>query len=267
MSQNYPRLTRADVRNFVDTVVQSGVSEESVRAFFIQREFPPITPRERLVQDLVSRIVQELGDNTGQEVEIAEAKYSAEVFQLLDSMGDAALGDEAFWSYLAVRFFWPFIYRRQHNAWLAAAGKPRNVEEPEHEKQKLERYFIGKDHYQIPLRMYLRAQAIKDGDDFSLAEVPGTDFWRSQILGVRTSVYPPLARSVARNQLAKDYDIKQQRPLGRRVNRLRANIEFAQVTETEANEIVSAIWQVSDAEMAEASAAKTKTAKASKKKP
>ena len=51
------------------------------------------------------------------------------------------------------------------------------------------------------------------------------------------------------------------------MNRLRANIEFAQVTETEANEIVSAIWQVSDAEMAEASAAKTKTTKTAKKKP
>jgi hypothetical protein len=253
------------VRNFVDTVVQSGVSEDSVRAFFVHKEFPPVTPRERLVQDLVSRIVQELSGETGEKAESAEAQFSGEVFQILDSMDDAALGDEAFWSYLAVRFFWPFIFLRQQAAWLAAAGMPVNSDEPDHEKQKLERYLIGKDHYQIPLRMYLRAQSIRHVDDYSLANVPGTDFWRSQVLGVRTSVYPPLARSVARNQLEKAIKVELQRPLGRRVNRLRANIEFAQISESEADEIVSKIWQISDEDVKALSEKKAKAVKKPKK--
>jgi hypothetical protein len=90
--------------------------------------------------------------------------------------------------------------------------------------------------------MYLRGQAIRKGEDYSLATVEGTDFWRSQVLGVRTSVYPPLARSVVSRQSDKQLSVNDQRPPGRKVNRLRANIEFALLNDEETMELVESIW-------------------------
>lgn len=244
MNTNYPQLTISEVRDFVDSVVRLKVSREAVEGFFLRKNYPAISSDERKIEELVTVIVTECQQKLNSELEPIEARFSSQVFKLLDVIDDAALGDEKFWSYVAVRFFWPFIHLRQNSAWLAAEGKPQDPNEQDSEKLKLERYLIGKDHYQLPLRMYLRAQSIQFENDFDLSEVPGTDFWRSQILGVRTSVYPPFARSVAKAQREMELDVQAQRPPGRRVNRLRANLEMACFTEVEAWEIVRPLWEI-----------------------
>lgn len=266
MHSDHPRLTPADVRDFVDVVVRQGVSEDAVKGFFIRKGFPDVTPDEKKLAQLVDEIVRSCGSDSDRNTESVEAAFSARVFGLLDLFDDVALGDEGYWSYLAVRFFWKFVAIRQRSAWLAAVGEPRNPDQPDSERQKLERYLIGKDHYQIPLRMYLRAQSVRGPDeDFSLTEVPGTDFWRSQILGVRTSVYPSLARSVASEQKLKELNVEEQRPPGRMVNRLRANIEFTRHEEGEARALVEAIWVASSTESKSASSKPVKKPATSKK--
>ncbi|MFZ4720844.1 MAG: hypothetical protein ACOYMR_15570, partial [Ilumatobacteraceae bacterium] len=153
---------------------------------------------------------------------------------------------EEFWSFLAVRYFWEFISLRQNAAWKKTQGEAVDADIGDSDKEKLERYIRGKDHYQLPLRMYLRAQAVDDEGDHSLTEINGggTDFWRSQVLGVRTASYPALARSVARAQDAAGLNVDEQRRPGRRVNRLRVNIEFFMHTDDEAEAIITPLWVV-----------------------
>lgn len=242
MTIDYPRMTRSDVRDFVDTVVRPGATADTVEAFFVRNEFAPVSPEEKRIVELVRSMVLACGVGTDVRTEPIEAEYSGEVHTLLDTWPDEAIGDERFWTYLSARFFWEFVKIRQASAWSAAVGEPSNLSLPDSEKQKLERYFVGRDHYQLPLRMYLRGQAIRDGRDYSLALVEGTDFWRSQILGVRTSAYPPLARSVVTAQKMVGLNVKEQRPPGTQVNRLRANIEFARLDEAECDALVKPIW-------------------------
>lgn len=260
MSVQYPKMTISDVRDFLDTVVLYQISDDAVSGFFLRKGYPAPSQQEDAIINLVWEIMKAAGGETDVNLETVEAEFSGRVHALLDEFDDAALGDVDFWSYLAVRFFWPFVHARQHASWSAAEGKPTDPDRPDAEKLKLERYLIGRDHYQIPLRMYLRGQAIKDGDDYSLAEVPGTDFWRSQILGVRTSHYPSLARAVVRTQKDRELGVEEQRPPGRRVNRLRSNIEFAQRTDEENEELVSDLWKITKAD-AEALSAKKATRK------
>jgi hypothetical protein len=93
--------------------------------------------------------------------------------------------------------------------------------------------------------MYLKAQAIRNDEDFSLAEIPGTDFWRSQILGVKTSAYPSLAKAVVGCQGEQELSIADQRPVGRDVNRMRVNIDFFDYSPEEAMAIIEPIWRIS----------------------
>ncbi len=263
MSFEHPRLEPAQVRDFIDKVVSRGsINEDAVRGFLVRLgvgEIEEAAAIDRVVRD----IVDDCGTLVGQALEPVEARHCRAVFDVLDPIPPSALGDVAFWSFLAVRHFWPFIARRQHAAWTAVRGQPGNPDEPQSERQKLERYVIGKDHYQLPLRMYLRAQAVRDVDDFSLTEIDGggTDFWRSQVLGVRTSLYPSVARSVARAQADQQLDIDGQRPPGRRVNRLRANIEFIDYSDNEAMSLIEPLWLVTDEDRA-AAEAKRKAKKA-----
>lgn len=259
-------LSVSEVHDFVDTVVLNQVSEGAVSGFFLRKEFPPPSAEEMKIVELVSEMMAAANGEMDERLEKIEAAFSGKVHSLLDGFEDSLLGDVDFWSYLAVRYFWPFIHARQHASWLAAEGKPADPYRPDGEKLKLARYLIGKDHYQIPLRMYLRGQAIKDGDDYSLAEVKGTDFWRSQILGVRTSHYPSLARVVVRAQKDRDLLVEQQRPPGRRINRLRSNIEFSMRTDDDNEALVAEIWVETEQDKSAAAEKKAnKKAAASKK--
>ena len=261
---NHPRLSVSEVRDFIDTVVSNQISDDAVSAFFQRKEMPSVTEREESIVRLVAEMMVVAAGDIDEKLEKVEAAFSGRVHSLLDEFEDAALGDVDFWSYVAVRFFWPFIHARQRASWLAAEGQPNDSDRPDEEKLKLERYLTGKDHYQIPLRMYLRGQSIKDDLDYSLAEVPGTDFWRSQILGVRTSHYPSLARVVVRTQKERDLNVNQQRPPGRRINRLRSNIEFARRSEADNENLVSDLWVVTEAD--EKASAMKKAAKKTAKK-
>lgn len=262
MEADHPTLTPAEVRDFIDKVVRHGdVTNEAVRGFLIRLEIQETKTAKR-IDAVVDGIMSDVGADLGKALEPVEARHCGAVFEVLDELPDRALGDPQFWSFLAIRHFWRFVAVRQYSAWLAVQGEPRDPDEPESERQKLERYLIGKDHYQIPLRMYLRAQAVGIGDDFGLTEIPGggTDFWRSQILGVRTSQYPAVARTVVRAQSEMNLDIEQQRPPGRRVNRLRANIEFFHYDDQEAKPIIDDLWRVTTDDKLAATAKKARKA-------
>lgn len=252
----YPRLARPDVREFVTRVVQHHLNAAAVSQFLsgkgLDDELMPLPEVESLVEELIAAC----GTQNDMALESVEAKFCGRVHQLLDGLPDEALGDAEFWSYLAVRYFWRFIARRQHAAWVKVLGEDVDEESAESEGVKLERYLVGKDHYQIPLRMYLRGQAIREADDYALSDIDSgsTDFWRSQVLGVRTSAYPPLARALVSVQSEARLNVEEQRPSGRRLNRLRANIDFTLHSQDEALPIVQDLWGVTDDDRSEIAA-------------
>ena len=270
-ANRYPILSHSGVSDFVDIVVRGAPDDEAVRGFLLQRGVKEAGFENEELDDVVAGLLKACGSLLNSELEPTEGKFCGPVYQAIERFNDEALGDEDFWSYLAVRYFWRFISLRQNNAWLDVQGKSGHEDEGDREKVKLERYIRGRDHYQIPLRMYLRAQAIRDGEDFNLAAIEGgsTDFWRSQVLGVRTSAYPPLARTVARSQEAMQLDIEGQRPAGRRVNRLRANVDFVLHDDGDAAAAISGLWLVTEEDLAKAAAKKsvTKRGTAAKKAP
>jgi hypothetical protein len=251
MTSTHPRLDHSSVREFVDTVVSQAPDEGAVQGFLLHKNIDDVGWRNRHLEQAVAALLLDCGVLRNKDLEPIEAKHCGAVYEAISRFDDEALGDENFWSYLAVRYFWEFISYRQEAAWRSAQGEAADPNQPDSEKAKLERYIIGKDHYQLPLRMYLRAQAVGDGDDFSLTgiEEGGTDFWRSQILGVRTSWYPSLARSVVRAQRESKLNVDEQRPSGRRINRQRANFDFILHTDDEAAVAIAGLWALTDGDL------------------
>jgi hypothetical protein len=276
-----PRLSNADVRLFIEHVVRESPDEHAVLRFLAGKGLSDPLPLPKELVAAVTHLTTACGAARNSDLEPIEATHSGPVFRAIEnSFSDEAIGEVEFWNYLAVRYFWKFISYRQENAWKSAQGVSVDPSADADDRAKLERYFLGKDHYQIPLRMYLRAQAVRDGDGFELTDIPGgsTDFWRSQILGVKTAAYPPVARTVARRQAAEQLNIEQQRPAGRRVNRLRANIDFVLHTDSDAASVIDELWTVLPGDPAATKesgkksgvgkkAAPTKTAAAPKKTP
>jgi hypothetical protein len=106
-------------------------------------------------------------------------------------------------------------------------------------------YVVGNNHYQIPLRLFLRGQAVSGDSEFleKYRTDSAVDFWRSQILGVRTSAYPNWTRPIVQAQSAHNLPVTGTlRTAGRTVNRLRANVSPILHQESEAKAIVDPIW-------------------------
>jgi hypothetical protein len=241
------RLSRLEAKQFLDDVVRPGVSDTAVETFFNALGFDVASAEELRLVKLVDEMIAAAGSLHNDALEPVEGAFSSPVFRLIEaSFSDEDIGDEQFWTYISVRFFWRFVARRQRTSWHKAEGSVPKDDSIETSVLSLERYLIGADHYQIPLRMYLRAQSVISNEDTidaeGLAAVPGTDFWRSQILAVRTSHFPLLARCVVRLQKELTLSIEEQRPAGRLINRLRNNIEFAALSEEECAEIAGSIW-------------------------
>jgi hypothetical protein len=246
---NHPRLTNSDIKEFIDTVVRGGADDHAVRRFLDAKQLDESKHTNAALERAVTALIDDCGTLRNSDLESVEARHCGPVFTAIeDHFGDAELGDVQFWSYLAVRHFWRFVSYRQEETWLKARGEATGTGQSEPDNAPLERYLIGKDHYHLPLRMYLRAQAVRDGGSFELADIHGgsTDFWRSQVLAVRTALFPPLARTVARLQNNAKLNIEQQRPAGRRVNRKRANIDFVLHDDSEAAEVIEELWVVTE---------------------
>lgn len=122
------------------------------------------------------------------------------------------LDDPAFWAYLAAGPLWFFVRWR---------------EDPTKRKRDgYQDYLDGRvNHACVPLRMFLRAQAVADPAGSSLAAaVPrGTDFWRSHVIRVKTGGKPGLARAVAEQQRDARMSVDPLREYAKRINRRWSN--------------------------------------------
>ena len=162
----------------------------------------------------VAQLMRTFADDDGKDWdnEAIEAIFSGHVHHAMRDLPVVALDDPGFWRYLSISDFWWFIARRE-----AKAIKNGNA-----------MTYVDGGRECVPFRMYLRGQAIRSGDDYSLAgAIPNsTDFWRSHIVRVKTGTAPPLARAFAQLQAEQRMVSDDVRPFAKKVNRLWTNIVF-----------------------------------------
>jgi hypothetical protein len=161
--------------------------------------------------------------------EAFEGRFAGEVHAALRDLPIEALDDPGFWRYLSLVQFWWFIAERESGA--ISRGNVMT--------------YVNGGKECVPFRMFLRAQAIRDGDDYSLAgAIPkSTDFWRSHILRVKTGTAPALARSFVELQLDKAMVSDDVRPFAKRMNRLWSNIVFHTWSEDDCTELLTHLYE------------------------
>jgi len=144
--------------------------------------------------------------------EAFEGRFAGEVHRTLRDLPIEALDDPGFWRYLSLGDFWWFVAVRE----APAIGRGNVMT------------YVDGGKECVPFRMFLRAQAVRHEDDYSLAGAlpKAADFWRSHVIRVKTGTAPPLARSFARLQQEKAMVSDDVRPFARRINRLWSNIVF-----------------------------------------
>jgi hypothetical protein len=254
----HPTLSADGVSRFVtEILVREDIDEDRVTTFLAEHaeNLDSIDLTEvDAVGASIAAVAMERGV-TDRKLESLENEFAGPVHAAMSALPLEALGDVRFWSFCAARCFWRFILLRQHKSVIE--GRRRVVrsmlESSPDEGERvlpLNRYVLGRDHYQIPLRLFLRAQAVGDDQDFLDEHLlpEGTDFWRSHILGVRTGAYPTWARALVEAQYEQQLKIEEQRPPARRINRLRVNVSPILHDESEAAAIIAPYWVKSSSE-------------------
>lgn len=141
-----------------------------------------------------------------------EGLISGQLHAVFRSYDVETLDDPGFWAWLSTGPLWFFVRWREN---------PN-----ERKREGYEKYVNGRASQEcVPLRMFLRAQAIeRDGDYDLAASIPrGVDFWRSHVLRVRTGAKKELARAIAQEQRDDRLTVKPVREYAKRVNRRWSN--------------------------------------------
>ena len=228
------------------TANQENQSEDYVMNFISQnvREVSsPGTGAERLlslddlesVSATVNTRLKALADGPKKNVDKdkLEGEICSLVYTALEHVPVEILDDPGFWRFIGIRYFWSFTL------WRESAALEKK------EKNNIATYFSAKSSSEsIPLRLYLRAQAMRDvNGNFPLAEaVPeGTDFWRSHIIRVRTGRARVLAQAFAKIQSSERMMTDELRQFAKRLNRQWSNVIMLDYDDKQSNDILKEI--------------------------
>lgn len=254
---SFPVLPRERVHEFVSEVLIQEDLNQSLVDDFLDRHAQRVptldTTPAAAVGDRLHAAAVESG-LTDDDLEPVESQFSGAVFDAMMQLPLEALGSVDFWTYVSAKHFWGFVVLRQRHSVIRARRKilenlltPPDAEaEVINSSLPLERYVLGKDHYQIPLRLFLRAQAVGGDQEFldeNLVTAGPTDFWRSHVLGVRTGAYPNWARPLVAAQARQELVTKAQREPAKAINRIRANVSPVLHDEAEASVLVDSHWR------------------------
>jgi hypothetical protein len=168
------------------------------------------------------------GGGDGLDADQFEGRMAGVLHRALKDLAVEVLDDPAFWAYIAVGRLWFFVRWREDPA-----------------DRKTETYHVYVDGTKadacVPLRMFLRAQAVEVDGEYSLASaIPaGTDFWRSHVLRVRTGGKSALARAVAIEQRDRRMTVDTVRAYAKRINRRWSNQVIHVLDEQDCEEIAT----------------------------
>jgi len=241
----YPALSLSSSMNFASemTELPEAINEDFVMDFLSRHEREASSPGSGAEQVLDLGEIEIVADDLKVQIEAQlkskkksvdkdelEGQFCAKVHNALKHVPVEILDDPSFWRYLSVRYFSNFVMWRESSA----LGEG-NVATYVSSKSSAE---------SIPVRMYLRAQAMLDENgNCPLAEaVPeGTDFWRSHIIRVRTGRAKNLAQAFAKLQSTERMITEELRPFARRLNRFWANVNMLDYDKKASDDILKEI--------------------------
>jgi hypothetical protein len=215
LTVRYPTIPAGKLAEGLDDLIEGAVDDLGAEAvMFGSGPAFDDGPLNAAVDDIRSALDHRLGDSGSADLDDDqfEGAMSARLYEALSEYPVEILDDPAFWAYLAAGPLWFFVKWR---------------EDPTKRKRDgYQEYVDGRvNHACVPLRMYLRAQAVVDETDTSLpsAVTRGTDFWRSHIIRVRTGAAPDLARAVTEQQRDSRMAVGPLREYAKRINRRWSN--------------------------------------------
>jgi hypothetical protein len=181
------------------------------------------------IEDFQGRLIEFRGDQTlSGDKDLFEGRLAESLFPFFDSVPIEVLDDAGFWRYLCVHYFWWFVSWRESGP-LASGNAAAYTNAAQNTEQ-------------IPLRLYLRAKAVRRGDDVSpSAELhQSSDFWRSHVLRVRTGTAPEITRALVEMQKDNDRHLAtdDMRAYARRLNRIWTNVDLNLLNEDEAKRLI-----------------------------
>ena len=223
----YPTLSRSRTENLAHRLVAGGPDPN----WELEREWAGSGPDVDLspLREALEAMRAAHDEGEAATAEELEGRFAGDVHRALRDLPIEILDDPGFWRYLSLAEFWWFVRLREGGP--IARGNVMT--------------YVDGGRECVPLRMFLRAQAIRKGDDYSLAgALPrATDFWRSHVLRVNTGTAPQLARSLARLQLETRMVSEEIRPLARELNRLWSNIVFHVYEEEDCDEVLRDLYE------------------------
>lgn len=228
----YPTLTYSRADELVTTGLAGDVpSIASVVSWVGAGDEIDLAPLDTTADELRARYLESIASGDGDKPEVFEGEAAGALHAALRDLPVEVLDDPGFWRYVSLAKLWWFIEDRE----AAPIGRGNHMT-----------YIDGSHPTEcVPLRMFLRAQSIRDGDDYSLASSMdnATDFWRSHVIRVQTGTAPPLARSFASLQArVRMPTTPELRPFARRVNRLWSNVVLGRLDEDEARDVMEELY-------------------------
>lgn len=224
---NYWQLSENDVNEYCDLLKTDPINGTSAAAkAFCTKKARSVTapgstnnhlPDLSAVERLGKEIDQYLSDPKSasakdQEREQYEAELCSKTHLALKDLPNEILDDPWFWQYLAVNYFSVFTIWREYKAFGAG---------------NIPTYFRATPVYGIPLRLYLRGQAVFEATgtyDLAAAIPKATDFWRSHILGVDIGRARPIAGAFVETHRDKRMMTLQLRNLAKIITKMWANV-------------------------------------------
>lgn len=224
----YPTLNAGQTDELVRQLIKG--EETSIHTVALWRgdgETIDLDDLEDAIYDLRERL-KEIGEDPAltSDKDPFEGEVAAKVFPFLNAVPIEVLDDLGFWRYLSVRYFWWFVSWRE-----SGPIESGNVATYTSANRNTE---------QIPLRLYLRAKAIQNGDDLTFASTleKSTDFWRSHVIRVRTGTAPKVARAFVSMQKETHLPTETLREYARRLNRTWTNVNLNLLTEDQAEDLI-----------------------------
>jgi hypothetical protein len=227
----YPTLSSAQTEDLVQQLVRG----ESTSAFTLalwkgHGETIDFEPLEEVVEDFQDLLITFREDpSANSDKDLFEGTLAVAVFPFFNSIPIEVLDDPGFWRYLAIQYFWWFASWRESGP--IASGNAAAYTNAS----------LNSEH--IPLRLYLRAKAVKvEDNDVSLTAGlrHGSDFWRSHILRVRTGTAPKLTRALVEMQNDNERRLATDplRSYARRLNRVWTNVNLNLLDEAQTKELI-----------------------------
>ena len=228
----YPTLTYSKTDELVALLVTDNATSVAPSIAWIGAgDEVDLGPLDNAVEELRDQYLEFQASGDGSQPEVFEGQAAGKLHHALRDLPVEVLDDPGFWRYVSLAKLWWFIEDRESGP--IGRGNHMTYVDGGHPTEC------------VPLRMFLRAQAIRDDDDYSLASSMknATDFWRSHVIRVKTSTAPPLARSFASMQSEVRMPTDELRPFARRVNRMWSNVVLNRLDEDEASGVMKELYE------------------------